>query len=418
MNSDLSGFTWLTYVGGNRDNYVYQMQPAPDYLVHLSADGSKALAATYLPEPLGSILRSFLALDGSGNVVFTGGGFQATPGAPWPCQQATANGETGFLGKIDAAGQHLLWGTWTGAAVPLGPIAVDKSGNAVVAGTDGNGDIILSAMTTIPGQPQLVESCIVQAGYPYLPGPLAAGEIVSIYGAGFGPQQGVAAKPSGNSIATELAGVQVLIEGAPAPLLYVSSAQINLVAPYLLDGRIAAHIKIVTANGTSNEVVLGVRQAAPEFLVSQVYDDQPTAAILNQDGTLNSPDHPAHFGDTVAMFVSGLGQTAPAGVDGAIPQTAGGTPELPIVVQLMSLTSASAHITYAGNAPGLVSGRYPCRRWPPLSSLDRGLRWRNVEQPRRTDGSRSLDRVVPRLRVSTTAQPATVVGVCDDVTCC
>jgi hypothetical protein len=49
------------------------------------------------------------------------------------------------------------------------------------------------------------------SGLPLFAGAACRGEVVSIYGAGFGPQQGVAAKPSGNSIATELAGVQVVI---------------------------------------------------------------------------------------------------------------------------------------------------------------------------------------------------------------
>jgi uncharacterized protein (TIGR03437 family) len=198
-----------------------------------------------------------------------------------------------------------------------------------------------------------VETCIAQAAYPYIAaGPLAAGEIVSIYGAGFGPAQGVAQRPSGDTIGTELGGVQVLIEGTPAPVLYVSSTQINLVAPYLLDGRTAAHIQIETANVISNEVVLGVRQAAPE-----IFENQPgTAAILNQDGTVNGPDHPAHIGDFVAMFVSGVGQTSPPGVDGQIPQAAGGTPVLPIKVQLGIPGMPYAEVTYAGNAPGLVSG--------------------------------------------------------------
>ena len=74
---------------------------------------------------------------------------------------------------------------------------------------------------------------------------------------------------------------------------------------------------------------------------------------MNQDGTVNDENHPAHIGDIVSMFVSGVGQTTPAGVDGSIPQAAGGTPELPIKVQL---NSTFANLTYAGNAPGLVSG--------------------------------------------------------------
>jgi uncharacterized protein (TIGR03437 family) len=384
MNPSLSGFAWVTFVGGSQMNtgafnVVNVIKPAPDgtlwitgnttesdfpvlagalqsqpqggsFLVHLSADGSKALASTYLPISLGS-----LALDGSGNVIFSGNGqngFQATPGSEWPCQQSV-NGDNypGFFGKIDSAAEHLLWETWVGPSVPIGPAAVDNNGNAVAAGNvPGSEDITLTAMTTVPGPPRLVESCIAQSGFPFLPAaPLAAGEIVSIYGAGFGPAQGVAAQPSGNSIGTQLAGVQVLIEDTPVPLLYVSSAQINLVAPYLLNGRTAAHIEIVTAPATSNEVVLGVRQAMPE-----IFQTQSGAAILNQDGTVNSQANPAHVGDTVAMFASGVGQTSPPGVDGAIPAAAGAPPVLPIQVQLNF--TAYAKVTYAGNAPGLVSG--------------------------------------------------------------
>jgi uncharacterized protein (TIGR03437 family) len=391
MGPNLAGLAWQTSLG-DATTILDQMQPAPDgslwiagttgglafpvspnalqpqpapgtnpetnpsgFLVHLSADGSKALAATYLPTAL-----TALALDPSGNVIITAANFlfrfQATPGAQWPCPQPGFEGDAlGFLGKIDSAGQHLLWSTWPSPSVPIGLGAADANGDAVVANTEGQGDIIISALTTVPGPPRLVATCIGQAASPYLTGPLAPGEIVSIYGAGFGPQVGVGAQPSGNAFGTELAGVQVLIENVPVPLLYVSSAQINLVAPYLLDGRTAAHIKIVTAAATSNEVVLGVQQAAPEIfeIPSNNPDVPPAAAILNQDGTVNSQDHPAHAGDFVAMFVSGVGQTNPPGVDGAIPEAAGGTPVLPITVQL---NSTFASVTYAGNAPGLVSG--------------------------------------------------------------
>lgn len=76
-------------------------------------------------------------------------------------------------------------------------------------------------------------------------------------------------------IGTQLGGVQVFIEDTAVPLLYVSAAQINLEAPYLLDGRTAAHIKIVTTSATSNEVVLGVRPSAPEIFSSPVSAPAP-----------------------------------------------------------------------------------------------------------------------------------------------
>jgi uncharacterized protein (TIGR03437 family) len=389
MNSSLSGFAWLTFVPGgvsviqsasdgslwisgvpSGSNFpvlpgALQSQPSPGgftsgFLVHLSADGSKALAATYLAAPVTS-----LALDNSGNVIVgaldsqVGSqlNFPATPGAQWPCAQPPpASGRVGvaFFGKIDSAGQHLVWGTFDGPSVPLGPATVAADGNLIVAGNlPGQSGITLAELTTVPGPPKLVESCIMQAASPNLSGPLAPGEVVSIYNAGFGPEQGVGAHPSGNKFGTDLAGVQVLIENTPVPLLYVSSTQINLVAPYLLYGRVAAHIKIVTADATSNEVILGVRTSAPE-----IFQNQPgTAAILNQDGTVNGPDHLAHIGDTVAMFVSGVGQTNPPGVDGEIPQAAGGTPLLPIMVQVSTAgVGPYANVTYAGNAPGLISG--------------------------------------------------------------
>jgi hypothetical protein len=124
-------------------------------------------------------------LDASGNVIFSAldaTNFQATPGAEWPCQQPALGGAEGidFFGKIDPAGQHLLWGTWDGPSIPAGPAAVDKNGNAIAAGNiPGQQDITLTAMTTVPGPPRLVESCIAQTTFPFVSGPLAPGEIFS-----------------------------------------------------------------------------------------------------------------------------------------------------------------------------------------------------------------------------------------------
>ncbi len=384
-NPTLSGYTWATYTGTG--SAALELIPAPDgqslwiagsttastsftstpgalqsqtspydnggFLVRLSADGSHALSASYLPIPPTS-----MALDPSSNLIisaFWGGAFFATPGAPWPCYQTTGNDyiASSFIGRIDAAAQHVLWGTGTPNQFPY--VTSDNQGNAVAAGYSDAGGIVLMALDTSSILPHLLASCVAPSDGGG-PGPLAPGELFSIYGADYGPAQGVVAQPSGGSIGTSLGGIQVTVEGTPVPLLYVSAAQINAVAPFLLDGRTAAHVQIVTFPGTSNEAVLGVREVVPELF-----------AISNQDGALNSQTNPAHAGDYLTIWTLGMGQTNPPGIDGAIAAAAGGTPLLPITLQLSTVQNpnisfgvppppVSVAALYAGNAPGLVSG--------------------------------------------------------------
>ncbi len=396
VNSSISGYAWVTYTGSAVASQLVplpdggslwvdgttggtiavtpgalQSQPGFGFLIRLSSDGSEAITATYLPSQV-----QILALDASGNLLIGaflgyGGIFQATPGAPWPCETADV-----FIGTIDAAGQHVLGGTSLPATLAA-PVAAGNNGNAVVAAQSRSSfALTVVAFNTATVSPRLVTSCILPTAGSAA-GPLAAGEVFSIYGAGFGPSQGVVAQPEGGAIGTLLGGIQVTVEGTPVPLLYVSAAQINAVAPFLLEGRTAAHIEIVSASGSSNEVVLGVREALPEIFATST-----GVAIVNQDGTLNSQSNPAHIGDVVSMWISGAGQTNPPGVDGAIPTAAGGTPVAPISLQAQNTNNITvsnapgpipAPIIYAGNAPGLVSGITQVNFQVPRLSGDYGL---------------------------------------------
>lgn len=382
MNASLNGFVWLTLVGtqgasiqGEQLNtLVNVMQVASDgsvwfygttsaslpaingaqpqpaaggtpYLVHLAADGSKPLVANYLS----SLLLS-LSLTSSGTEILTGlGSYQATSGSPWPCFQ----GQNGFIANVDSSGANTLWATWAGPSVPAGPAVAAPNGAVVVAGTDNAGDVIVAEMTTATGPPRLVASCVAQTGWPYTAGPLAPGEVFSIYGAGFGPAQGVSAQPSGNSFGTSLGGVRVMVQGAPAPLLYASGQQINAIVPFGLPGSGNVTLQIITSSGVvSNQVTLPIQPTNPE-----VFTNPAGIGVVNQNGTLNSQTNPAHAGDTVSVWVSGLGQTNPGGVDGAIAQAAGAPPLATVTVQLLyDAMLVNAPISYVGDAPGLVSG--------------------------------------------------------------
>lgn len=64
----------------------------------------------------------------------------------------------------------------------------------------------------------------------------------------------------------------------------------------------------VTVNGKKSTAVrVAVAPTAPYILT-----------IVNQDGTVNSADHPAAQGSVVAIYVTGLGLTSPLSQDGSV----------------------------------------------------------------------------------------------------
>ena len=74
-----------------------------------------------------------------------------------------------------------------------------------------------------PAQNRLLRANVVNAAS-LLPGPVAPGEVITIFGAGLGPEEEV-------SDGAGLAGVRVLFDGSEAPLLYVQSNRIFAPVP-------------------------------------------------------------------------------------------------------------------------------------------------------------------------------------------
>ena len=75
-------------------------------------------------------------------------------------------------------------------------------------------------------------TCIASAAT-YDPFDLSPGEIATIFGNQIGPVQPASAQlDAAGNVATMLAGMQVLVNGVPAPVLYASPGQINFVTPF------------------------------------------------------------------------------------------------------------------------------------------------------------------------------------------
>ncbi len=183
-------------------------------------------------------------------------------------------------------------------------------------------------------------------------GSVAPGEIVTVFGNNLGPAAAVGAVAVNGVITTSLGGVTASFDGTPAPLLYVSSAQINAIVPFAVAGKSSTRVQINYGGGAVLTASLAVASAAPGIFTA---DSSGTgqAAALNQDFSVNSSAHPAKKDSVVMLYVTGGGQTAPSGIDGKITEGTLPHPKLPVTV---AIGGQAADVEYAGNAPELVAG--------------------------------------------------------------
>jgi uncharacterized protein (TIGR03437 family) len=93
-------------------------------------------------------------------------------------------------------------------------------------------------------------------------------------------------------------------------------------------------------------------------IFTQNYSGTGPGAILNQDGvTGNGPGTPAAKGSVVSVYMTGEGQTSPAGVTGAIAPVNVPAPwKQPQLRATATVGGLPALVQYYGSAPGLVSG--------------------------------------------------------------
>jgi uncharacterized protein (TIGR03437 family) len=142
--------------------------------------------------------------------------------------------------------------------------------------------------------------------------PISGGTILSLFGSGLAPAEQVAQTVP---IPTNMAGVTVTINGVPAPLFFVSPRQINLQAPFSLAGETAT---VVVNNNShlSNEVEVPVAATSPGIFSTASNGIGP-ATITHADFSLITTQDPALPGETVIVFLTGLGAVNPAIADGA-----------------------------------------------------------------------------------------------------
>ena len=187
--------------------------------------------------------------------------------------------------------------------------------------------------------PVIVPGGVVN-GASFAGGAISPGEIVTVFGGPFGPETvAVFSLDGGGRVPTRLAGTRLIVDGVPAPLLYVASGQLSAIVPYGVSGKAAVPVAIEANGLVGPSIQVAVAGSAPAIFTADASGRGPAAALWTQN--------------VVTLYVTGEGLLQPTPPDGSV---IGETLPRPVLPVRVLMAGREAEVLYAGGAPGLVAG--------------------------------------------------------------
>ena len=216
-------------------------------------------------------------------------------------------------------------------------------------------DPLSATVTQDGGMPVLTDGGILNAASAKA-GLVAPGEMIIVRGQGLGPQRPVEMQLSddGTTVLNTLAGVQLLFDGMAAPLLRVSDKEVRAVAPYGIAGQTSTQVTLINQGVVSNAQTLEVVASTPGIFTVDPSGAGQIDARNTVDGSVNNAANPVTRNAVVTFYLTGEGQTRPAGVDGLLNASPGPVPLLTVTVQIGGQPAA---IVASGGSAGDVAGR-------------------------------------------------------------
>jgi uncharacterized protein (TIGR03437 family) len=258
-------------------------------------------------------------------------------------RQVTPDGLIHTIAGQDAAGFSGDGGPAASAQINApGGLLLDGAGDLYFADTGNNRVRRLVPEAAPPPAPVVLPPLSAVSAASLLQGPVAPGEIIVIFGAGLGPESGVAgALDSSGMLANLVSGAEVRFDGVPAPMFYAQFGQLNVQVPYTVAGNAVTHVQTLYQGSPSGSLDLAVVDAAPAVF----------PAVVNPDDSLNSAIAPTALGSILTFYATGEGLTNGPNVSGQAAAVPYPSPLLPVT---LTVAGFPAQILYAGSAPGAV----------------------------------------------------------------
>lgn len=191
----------------------------------------------------------------------------------------------------------------------------------------------------------------------YAAGPFAPNSLLTIYGTNLATATAALTGTDivSNALPTELGGIgtSVYIDNSPVPLLYVSPTQINFVLPGTVCSvapPCSVAVRVVSDSNAGPDVTLDLVAAVPALFSTA---DGYAIATHGDSSSVVTPDAPAHAGDIVVLYATGLGKTVPdpeAGYLQCCPALLANLSSLTVTIGGATITYPSG-ISYAGLTP-------------------------------------------------------------------
>ncbi len=323
-----------------------------------------------------------IALDSEGNV-WVGGWTRTAYLTPAFLSTTTDTLQAGygggdgdaFLLELNPSGTTALYFSYIGGSKSDSPfdLAYDGAGNMYLLLRTESTNMPLSQaalQTSLAGgvdafllklalTPRITAAGICNSAS-YVCGKVAAGEIVTIWGASFGSPGLVGMQVANGFVTTTLDNTKIYFDGTTAPMIYVTggaASVLSCVVPYSVAGKSSTQVQVEFKGRKSAAVAVPVVDAVPGVFSMNQSGTGPGAILNWPDYTVNSSSNRVAAGGYAMVFATGEGRTDIA-LDGQIVPLAGPYPQPVVGPWTATVGGKNAPVVWTGSAPQSVAGLF------------------------------------------------------------